>query len=147
MVQNSSNRSVPGIGLANTVRFAWKDKETEPFGREPFGRTILMWLLKLTGKDVFCLQGYLLEGTYDVALHSEEKHNEILKKVREVGGARSMCHYEVTSLAKNYFRIVTVNIYNPYVKDEEVRAFLARYMDDISSARHLKDSLGFWNGR
>uniref|UniRef100_A0A8C7NHZ5 CCHC-type domain-containing protein n=1 Tax=Oncorhynchus mykiss TaxID=8022 RepID=A0A8C7NHZ5_ONCMY len=147
MAQNSSNRLVPGIGLANTVRFAWKDKEIEPFGRETFGRTILMWILKLTGKDVFCLQGYPLEGTYDVALHSEEKHDEILKKVREVGGARPMCHYEVTSLAKNNFRIVTVNIYNPYVKDKEVRAFLGRYMDGISSARHLKDSLGFWNGR
>nr|XP_046188006.1 uncharacterized protein LOC124016475 [Oncorhynchus gorbuscha] len=147
MAQNSSNRLVPGIGLANTVRFVWKDKEIEPFGRETFGRTILMWILKLTGKDVFCLQGYPLEGTYDVALHSKEKHDEILKKVREVGGARPMCHYEVTSLAKNNFRIVTVNISNPYVKDKEVRAFLGRYMDDISSARHLKDSLGFWNGR
>uniref|UniRef100_A0AAZ3PZR7 CCHC-type domain-containing protein n=1 Tax=Oncorhynchus tshawytscha TaxID=74940 RepID=A0AAZ3PZR7_ONCTS len=51
------------------------------------------------------------------------------------------------SLAKNNFRVVTVNIYNPYVKDEEVRAFLGRYMDNVSSARHLKDSLGFWNGR
>uniref|UniRef100_A0AAZ3PS75 CCHC-type domain-containing protein n=1 Tax=Oncorhynchus tshawytscha TaxID=74940 RepID=A0AAZ3PS75_ONCTS len=50
-------------------------------------------------------------------------------------------------LSKNNFRVVTVNIYNPYVKDEEVRAFLGRYMDNVSSARHLKDSLGFWNGR
>ncbi|CAB1350937.1 unnamed protein product [Coregonus sp. 'balchen'] len=48
-----------------------------------------------------------------------------------------MCHYEVTTLAKN----------NPHVKDEEVRAFMGRYMDNVSSARLLKDSLGFWNGR
>ncbi|CAB1335594.1 unnamed protein product [Coregonus sp. 'balchen'] len=53
---------------------------------------------------------------------------------------------EVTSLARNNFRVVTVNMYSPHVKDEEVRAFMVRYMDNVSSARLLKDSLGFWNG-
>uniref|UniRef100_A0A8C7HUP0 CCHC-type domain-containing protein n=1 Tax=Oncorhynchus kisutch TaxID=8019 RepID=A0A8C7HUP0_ONCKI len=147
MVLNTSTRSVPGIGLANTIRFAWKEKELEPLGRETFGRIILMGILKLTVKDVFCFQGNSLEGAYDVALYTEEKHDDILRRARAVGGERPMSHYEITSLAKNNFRVVTVNIYNPYVKDEEVRAFLGRYMDNVSSARHLKDSLGFWNGR
>uniref|UniRef100_A0A8C7IWX9 CCHC-type domain-containing protein n=1 Tax=Oncorhynchus kisutch TaxID=8019 RepID=A0A8C7IWX9_ONCKI len=147
MVLNPSTRSVPGIGLANTIRFAWKEKELEPLGRETFGRIILMGILKLMVKDVFCFQGNSLEGAYDVALYTEEKHDDILRRARAVGGERPMSHYEITSLAKNNFRVVTVNIYNPYVKDEEVRAFLGRYMDNVSSARHLKDSLGFWNGR
>ena len=86
MVQNPSTRSVPGIGLANTIRFAWKEKELEPLGRETFGRTILMGILKLTVKDVFCFQGNSLEGEYDVALHTEEKHNDILRRARAVGG-------------------------------------------------------------
>ncbi|CAB1325346.1 unnamed protein product [Coregonus sp. 'balchen'] len=38
-------------------------------------------------------------------------------------------------------------MFNPHVKEEEVRAFLGRYMDNVSSARLLKDTLGFWNGR
>ena len=42
MEGNAQKRSVPVVGLANTVRFAWKDKEVEQFGRETFGRTILM---------------------------------------------------------------------------------------------------------
>uniref|UniRef100_A0A8C7MVC7 CCHC-type domain-containing protein n=1 Tax=Oncorhynchus kisutch TaxID=8019 RepID=A0A8C7MVC7_ONCKI len=147
MVLNPSTRSVPGIGLANTIRFAWKEKELEPLGQETFGRIILMGILKLTVKDVFCFQGNSMEGAYDVALYTEEKHDDILRRARAVGGERPMSHYEITSLAKNNFRVVTVNICNPYVKDEEVRAFLGRYMDNVSSARHLKDSLGFWNGR
>uniref|UniRef100_A0A4W5KCU1 CCHC-type domain-containing protein n=1 Tax=Hucho hucho TaxID=62062 RepID=A0A4W5KCU1_9TELE len=106
-----------------------------------------MGILKLEVKDVLCLQGNPMEEGYDVTLHKEEKHEEVMKKAREVGMARPMCHYEVTSLAKNNFRVVTVNMYNPHVTDEEVRAFLGRYMDNVSSARLLKDSLGFWNGR
>jgi hypothetical protein len=51
-----------------------------------------------------------------------------------------MCHY-VESLAENNVRVVTVNVYNPHVKDEDVRAFLG----DIW-ARLLKDTLGFGMG-
>ena len=39
-----------------------------------------MGILKLTVKDVFCFQGNSLEGAYDVALHTEEKHDEILRR-------------------------------------------------------------------
>jgi hypothetical protein len=48
-------------------------------------------------------------------------------KVRVAGGESPIRNYEVTSLAKNNFRLVTVNMYNPHVKDEEVRAFLGRF--------------------
>ncbi|CAB1312771.1 unnamed protein product [Coregonus sp. 'balchen'] len=147
MAKNANFRAIPRIGITNAVTFAWKEKDMEPFGRETFGRTLLMGVLKLAVKDVMCLQANPLEGAYDVVLHTEGKHDEVMKKAREVEKARPMCHYEVTSLAKNNFRVITVNMYNPHVKDEEVRAFMGRYMDNVSSARLLKDSLGFWNGK
>uniref|UniRef100_A0AAZ3PKH9 CCHC-type domain-containing protein n=1 Tax=Oncorhynchus tshawytscha TaxID=74940 RepID=A0AAZ3PKH9_ONCTS len=70
-----------------------------------------------------------------------------MKTVTEGKEEGPLCHYTVTSLARNNFRVVTVTMYNPHVKDEEVRAFLGRYMDNVSSARYLRDSLGFWNGK
>ncbi|CAB1332954.1 unnamed protein product [Coregonus sp. 'balchen'] len=77
-----------------------------------------MGVLKLAVKDVMCLQANPLEGAYDVVFHTEGKHDEVMKKAREVEKARPMCHYDVTSLAKNNFRVITVNMYNPHVKDE-----------------------------
>ena len=147
MARYTPNKSIPGIGMVNTLRFTWKNKEMEPFGRETFGRTILMGVMKLEVRDVLCLQGNPMEVAYDVTFHKEDKHDEIMKKARELGATRPLCHYEVSSLAKNNFRVITVNMYNPHVTDEEVKAFLGRYVDNISSARHLRDSLGFWNGR
>ncbi|CAB1348843.1 unnamed protein product, partial [Coregonus sp. 'balchen'] len=147
IAKNSNFRAIPRIGITNAVRFAWKEKDMEPFGRETFGRTLLMGVLKLAVKDVMCLQVNPLEGAYDVVFHTEGKHDEVMKKAREVEKAKPMCDYEVKSLAKNNFRVITVNMYNPHVKDEEVRAFMGRYMDNVSSARLLKDSLGFWNGK
>uniref|UniRef100_A0AAZ3SPA5 Uncharacterized protein n=1 Tax=Oncorhynchus tshawytscha TaxID=74940 RepID=A0AAZ3SPA5_ONCTS len=147
MARMQNNRMIPGIGQANSIRFTWKEKGMEPIGRESFGRAVLMGVLKLTVKDVLCLQGNQMEGAFDVTLYNEEKHEEIMKKVKEVGGEKPLVHYTVTSLAKNNFRVVTVNMYNPHVKEEDVRAFLGRYMENISSARLLRDSLGFWKGR
>uniref|UniRef100_A0A8K9UK27 CCHC-type domain-containing protein n=1 Tax=Oncorhynchus mykiss TaxID=8022 RepID=A0A8K9UK27_ONCMY len=141
------NRSVPAVGLANTTRFAWKEKEVEKFGRETFGRTILIGLLKLGVKDVLCLQENPLEGAYDVTFYTEKQHEETMRKVKDLEKERPMSHYAVTSLARTNFRVVTVTMYNPHVKEEEVRTFLGRYMDSISSGRLLKDSLGFWTGR
>uniref|UniRef100_A0A674AGE5 CCHC-type domain-containing protein n=1 Tax=Salmo trutta TaxID=8032 RepID=A0A674AGE5_SALTR len=138
MARTSNNKAVPGIGLSNTVRFAWRDKDLEPFGREKFGRTILMGILNLEVKDVLCFQDNPMEGAFDVTFYSEGKRVE---------KERPMCHYAVTNLARNKFRVVTINMYNPHVKEEDVRAFLGRFMNNISSARLLKDTLGFWTGR
>uniref|UniRef100_A0A8C7NNL8 CCHC-type domain-containing protein n=1 Tax=Oncorhynchus mykiss TaxID=8022 RepID=A0A8C7NNL8_ONCMY len=147
MNQYKQTRSVPGIGMANTLRFAWTENEMEPWSRETFGRTILMGCLRIEVKEVLCLQGNPNEKAFDVTFHKEEKHDEVMKMAKEAEKTGPLCHYAVTSLAKNNFRVVTVTMYNPHVKDEEVRAFLGRYMDNVSSARYLRDSLGFWNGR
>ncbi|CAB1324756.1 unnamed protein product [Coregonus sp. 'balchen'] len=133
--------------ITNAIRFAWREKEMEPFGSETFGRTILMWVLKLVIKGLLCLQANPLEGAFDVVFHTEAKHDEVMGTAKEIEKTRPMCHYEVASLARNSFRVITVNMYNPHVKEEEVRAFLGRYMDNVSSARLLKDTLGFWNRR
>nr|XP_014038389.1 unnamed protein product [Salmo salar] len=147
MARRTAPTSVPVIGLANTVRFAWKEKDMEPFGRETFGRNLLMGVLQLRVEDVFCLHDNPLEGAFEVTLHTEEKHEETMQKVRRAEKEKPMCHYAVTNLARNNFRVVTINMYNPHVKEEDVRAFLGRFMDGISSARLLKDTLGFWTGR
>jgi hypothetical protein len=66
MERDFPRRTVPGIGIANTVRFAWRRKDTEPIGREKFSRTVLMVELKLEVQEVMCLQDNPLEKAFDV---------------------------------------------------------------------------------
>ena len=72
-----------------------------------------MGMLKLEVKDVLCFQDNPVERAFDVTLHSEGKHQEILKKAKEESKTRPLCQYEVTNLAKNSFRVVTVTMYCP----------------------------------
>jgi hypothetical protein len=55
--------------------------------------------LKLKVKDVLCLQGNPVEKGFDVTVHLEEQHDEIMKMVREGKEEGPLCHYTVTSLA------------------------------------------------
>lgn len=38
-------------------------------------------------------------------------------------------------------------MYNPYVTDETLMAFLARYAEVLTPARYVRDSLGLWTGK
>ncbi|KAK3566659.1 hypothetical protein QTP86_002022 [Hemibagrus guttatus] len=42
---------------------------------------------------------------------------------------------------------VTVHIYNPYVADEDIRAFLGRYCASVSAGEKIKGRFGIWNGK
>ncbi|CAB1340593.1 unnamed protein product [Coregonus sp. 'balchen'] len=140
MADPKGYRAIPRMGITNAIRFAWREKEMEPFGRETFGRTILMGVLKLAVKDVLCLQVNPLEGAYDVVLHTEPKHDEVMGRVKEI----EMLDRCATMSGKPGEEQLQGG---DCQHEEEVRAFLGRYMDNVSSARLLKDTLGFWNGR
>jgi hypothetical protein len=103
MAQNTSGPSVPRIGLANTVRFSWRENEKEPWGRETFGTNILLGYFKLKVKDVLCLQGNPIEKGFDVTFFVEEQHDEVMKKAKEEKGEGPLCHYAVTNLGKKQF--------------------------------------------
>lgn len=95
MNQYKQTRSVPGIGMANTLRFAWTENEMEPWSRETFGRTILMGCLRIEVKEVLCLQGNPNEKGFDVTFHKQEKHDDVLKMAKEAERKGPLCHYAV----------------------------------------------------
>lgn len=139
--------SVPRTGLANTIRFAWRDEMTVIQQRDTFTRTVLMGELKLTVPDVLCLQGNILENAYDVTLFTEARCRAVMDRCVAGAKTRPLSLFTVTCLAKSNFRVVTVHMYNPHVTDAALVTFLGRYWEVTSAARHVKDSLGFWSGR
>ncbi|KAK3566555.1 hypothetical protein QTP86_000618 [Hemibagrus guttatus] len=42
---------------------------------------------------------------------------------------------------------VTVHVYNPYVTDKDIRAFLGRYCASVSAGEKFKGCFGIWNGK
>uniref|UniRef100_A0A671NF48 CCHC-type domain-containing protein n=1 Tax=Sinocyclocheilus anshuiensis TaxID=1608454 RepID=A0A671NF48_9TELE len=55
--------------------------------------------------------------------------------------------FNVISLDRPNFRVITMHMYNPYVTDEALMAFLARYAEVLTPARYVRDRVGLWTGK
>ena len=113
--------------------------------REAFGRSVLVDLFKADSSEVYCLQTNGSEKSFDVTWYTNSGCRRVYEESRKLAETRP---FEVISLDRPNFRLVTVHMYNPHVADQTVAAFLARYGEILTPVpRRLHDSLGFWNGK
>lgn len=143
----TANQPVHRAGLRATLRFRWKsDLEPVPT-REIFGKTLLLGLLKLKVSDVLCLQNNSQERSFDVTFVTNASCERVIEESRRLVGTKPLSGFEVISLDRPNFRIITIHLYNPYVPDQAVAVFLGRYAEILTAPRMLNDSLGFWTGK
>ena len=115
--------------------------------REVFGRILLLGALKLKVEEVYCLQTNAQEKSFDVTFSSTAVMDGVLALSREKARERPFTNFEIVSLDRPNFRLITIHMYNPYVTKEQLVRFLANYGEVLTSSRRLMDSLGFWTGR
>jgi len=139
--------SVPRAGLRNTLRFQMKESAVEMMEREVFARVILLDKLKLKVDEVYCLQTNRMEKCFDVTLTTVELYKEVMDKVGKSGKDGIMGKFNVVSLDRPNFRVITLHMFNPYVTDEALTTFLANYAEVLTPARYLKDGVGLWTGK
>ena len=144
---STGGSNVPKAGLRNTVRFRWITRGALMMQREVFGRTFLIGLLKLNIDQVYCLQTNAQERSFDVTFANVGIMEDVLLTCRERAGERLFSSFEVLSLDRPNFRIITLHMYNPYVTVDEMVRFLSCYGEVFPGSRRLMDSLGFWTGR
>lgn len=119
----------------------------EMMEREVFARVVLLDKMKLKVEDVYCLQSNRQERCFDVTLNTVELHKAVMEKVGESDKVGLMGRFNVISLDRPNFRVIMMHMFNPYVTDEALIAFLARYADVLTPARYVRDSVGLWTGK
>ena len=115
--------------------------------REHFGRSILLELLGLKVEDVHCMQSNGLEKSFDVTFVNAIIADRILKTCDMKKGERLLCDYDIVSLDRPNFKMVTVQMYNPYVTHEQIYGFLSKYGEVLAAGKKIRDLLGFWTGK
>ena len=58
-----------------------------------------------------------------------------------------MANVEASSLVRKSYKVVMVHMYNPYLGDEALEGFLARYGRVLTGVRYLRDEFGIWTGK
>ncbi|TKS65430.1 Zinc finger CCHC domain-containing protein 3 [Collichthys lucidus] len=124
-----------------------KDKERLFGDREWFIRTVIVASLKVDPAQIFCLQWNAADGGFDVTLNSQLQYDQVQAAFEEKAELEPFSRFRVVPLCQRNLRIVTVQVYNPYVGDEAVAAFLRRYGQVDKQTKYLRDSFGIWTGR
>ncbi|KAK9515954.1 hypothetical protein VZT92_026550 [Zoarces viviparus] len=145
--RGQKEQSIPRVGLRHTLRFQATTEDYELQSREFFGKQVIIGQLQLKVEEVHCIQWNQQEKAFDVTLRTEDIYRSVTEICRAQAGVRPLAGYKVLNLDRPNFRTITVHMYNPFVNDSALAAFLGQYGEVVTAARHIKDTLGFWTGR
>lgn len=106
-------------------------------------------LLKMSREEIFCLQAFPNQGFYDASFVSQNAFRTFVARSAELSDHPDLAGFRVVVAQprRNQQRTpVTVQLYNPFVPDEEIIAFLKRYCEYVSYGERRKNCLGTFNG-
>ena len=115
-----------GAGLRHTMRFLQK-RSGDMMPRGEFVRKVLRGVVKVDPVGVYCMQVNLAVRGFDVTFVSGVAFEAAMKRCKEAEDEEPLCSFNVESLERRSFKVVTTHLYNPYVSDEMVAGFLSRY--------------------
>lgn len=115
--------------------------------RDVFGRGVLLGLLRLKAAEAVGLVTNTLEKAYDLTLKDAARCRRALEDCRLSAGQGPLAGFEVVSLDRPGFRVITTLVYNLHVPEESVTAFLGRFAEVLTAGKPEVDSNGFWTGK
>ncbi len=138
------------VRLKNTVRIQVLQNATrsvkDNFRRELVVMDILKGVFNVAATAVFCLQDFTTVGFMDLTFFNLSdcvSFNEAWgkKKHKLLEG---LCLHPL--FAQDYLPL-TIHLYNPFVEDGEVKAFLQRHCDALKGGERVRDRFGIWTGK
>lgn len=105
-------------------------------------------LLKMPRAEIFCVQAFPNQGFYDISFGSLDSYRTFLVRTHEMVDHPDLqgMKFVVPQPRRQQRTPVTVQMYNPFVHDGEIIAFLERYCLYVSPGEKRKNCLGTFNG-
>ena len=137
-----------GVTFRNSLRFLWKNEDGEIFPELlKFNRDVLVGHFGLKIDEVRCVQRNNAQKFVDITLETEEDFCRVEEVCRMDPDAAAVKSFWVRPLWKLNYRVITVHVFNPFATEENIEAFLGRYVDVLPGSRKMRDSMGIWDGR
>lgn len=134
--------------IKNTTRLYWEGSgEEEMPEREEFLQKFIIDLLKIESPGILGIQRNGKDKYLDVTMKDSILFQGFLEKFREKEGEHPLDKFRMQSLGRNNFLILTINMFDMNMEDEEVESFLRNHVIIISTARYRRDRFRVWNGQ
>uniref|UniRef100_W5LWC8 CCHC-type domain-containing protein n=1 Tax=Lepisosteus oculatus TaxID=7918 RepID=W5LWC8_LEPOC len=69
------------------------------------------------------------------------------RRCREREKVVPLIHYDIEGIWAKACQVITVHVYNPFVRNDDIFLFLSLYVDVVSDCTRVVDRLGVWTGR
>ncbi|MBN3314336.1 ZCHC3 protein, partial [Atractosteus spatula] len=122
-------------------------REGEPPRRREFEDYVLFEVLGFTSNDVWCVQENRPLKYIDVSLRDEEIYKRASARVTDKKKDNFLRDYEVLGCYNDNFRVVIVHLYDPFLGDDDVTAFLLRHVSVMGQPEKIMDSCNIWTGK
>lgn len=129
----------------DTIRFVFPESRLDEAKRDYFVENVLRKILHIGPAEVLCLLGYEKDGVYDLTMRTGEG---LVKVVDDLNAnLREPALKGVTYDVCTSRYLVIVQMYNPYVEEEDVSLFLKRFCSSVSKGLKVSDNYGLWTGK
>lgn len=111
-----------------------------------FGRDVLFGELDLVADDLLCLQQNPRDRYFDVTFYTVQKYEEVRGRATQLLDT-VLKSFQMVNLGRSNQRVITVQLYNPWVTEDATRRFLSRFVTVLPGVRDVRDLLGLWTGK
>uniref|UniRef100_A0A3B1IGK5 CCHC-type domain-containing protein n=1 Tax=Astyanax mexicanus TaxID=7994 RepID=A0A3B1IGK5_ASTMX len=117
------------------------------FGCDWLVLRVLQDLVQIEKSKIFCLQDFSGAGFLDLTFFALADCTAFYERCSRLRDHERMRGIKVSPLFALEEVPITVHLYNPYVEDGLIRAFLGRYCSSVSAGEQLRGRFGIWNGK
>ena len=139
-------------GPKNTLLFQWTQEEYPVMERDIFAKEFLIDFVGLKLEEVLCLQDNPREKGYEVTFNEDSTRLRVFeflrKESKKMDTEKLLNGLKVHQAVSMAHRAVTVHMYDPHVKEEDILVFLKRFGRLYTNGiKKVMDRTGFWTGK
>ncbi|KAK3566631.1 hypothetical protein QTP86_001690 [Hemibagrus guttatus] len=151
MQRGGDKTPAPVVRLRHSVRVQLQSDAPEDvrrrFGWDWVVLRLLRDLCKIQASKIFCLQDFTSAGFLDVTFSAFSDCSSFFDQCSRLPEEESLRGLRLVPLFAMDEVPVTVHLYNPFVADEDIRAFLGRYCSSVAAGERIRGRFGIWNGK
>ncbi|KAK3567289.1 hypothetical protein QTP86_016304, partial [Hemibagrus guttatus] len=151
MQRGGDKTPAPVVRLRHSIRVQLQSDAPEDvrrhFGWDWVVLRLLRDLCKIQASKIFCLQDFTSAGFLDVTFSAFSDCSSFFDQCSRLPEEESLRGLRLVPLFAMDEVPVTVHLYNPFVADEDIRAFLGRYCSSVAAGERIRGRFGIWNGK
>lgn len=146
-----TTRPTPVVRLRHTVRVELRTDAAlevrKRFGWDWVLLRVLRDFCRIPPSRVLCLQDFAGTGFLDITFAAFSDCSAFFDQCSRQSEEEVILGLRLVPLFAMDEVPLIVHMYNPFVTDEDIRAFLSRYCSSVSAGEKIRGRFGVWNGK